>query len=267
MRIWLITGASDGIGAELARQVAARHGPQVGVVLAARQLEGLESVASHCRASGAAAWVVPTDVSVQSQCEALVDQTLAKAGRLDVLVNNAGVSGHAQLGDVVDMAWYEEMMRINFWGSAWVTHRALPHVKASRGQICAVSSLAGLVGVPGRTAYCASKWAQTGFFEALRVELRSAGVDVTVAYPGVVDTRIRYRGYDASGRPAGKSGLDERGAMPVDECAQLILEGIQRRRRDVVMTSKGKLGRWLKLLAPDVVDRLAEAALKKPGSS
>ena len=113
-------------------------------------------------------------------------------------------------------------MRVNLWGSAWVTHAALPHLKASRGLIVAVSSLAGLVGVPGRTAYSASKFAMAGFFEALRTELRGAGVSVTTAYPGVVDTRIRYHGYNARGEAAGRSGLKEDGAMPVAECARLM---------------------------------------------
>lgn len=264
MKVWLITGASDGIGAELARQVARRHGSNVTLVLAARKRDSLEAVAAQCATSGAKTVVVPTDVSVRIDCQALVKQTVEQAGQLDVLVNNAGVSGHAELADVSDMGWYEDMMRVNLWGSAWVTHTALPHLKASRGQICAVSSLAGLVGVPGRTAYCASKWAQTGFFEALRVELIKDGVGVTIAYPGVVDTQIRYRGYAANGQPAGRSGLDEEGAMPVAECARLILDGIERRERDVVMTTKGKLGRWLKLLAPGKVDQLALAALKRP---
>ena len=92
-----------------------------------------------------------------------------------------------------------------------------------------MASLAGLVGVPGRTAYSGTKFAMTGFFEALRVELAPTGVSVTIAYPGVVATEIRYRGFNAQGEPAGKSGLDERGAMSVEECARLIVEGAERR--------------------------------------
>jgi short-subunit dehydrogenase len=103
----------------------------------------------------------------------------------------------------------------------------------------------------------------TGFFEALRVELAEQGVSVTIAYPGVVATEIRYRGFNAQGQAAGKSGLDERGAMPVEECARLIRVGMQRRERDIVMSFKGKLGRWLKLLAPALVDKMARAALNK----
>jgi len=88
-------------------------------------------------------------------------------------------------------------------------------------------------------------------------------VSVTIAYPGVVATEIRRRGFDAQGRPAGRSGLDERGAMSVERCARLILDGAEARRRDIVMTARGRAGRWLKLVAPDLVDRLALRALAR----
>jgi len=102
----------------------------------------------------------------------------------------------------------------------------------------------------------------TGFFEALRAELKGAGVSVTTAYPGVVATQIRYRGYNAAGQAAGASGLKEDDAMSVEECARLILDGMERRQREVVMTGKGKLGRFLKLLAPGLVENMALAVLK-----
>lgn len=263
----IITGASDGIGAELARQLAQESGGKLSLVLAARSKDKLAHVAQQCRNLGSKVLVRPTDVGQEADCRALIDETIAQYGRIDTLVNNAGMSAHAMLSDVRDMAWYEQLMRINLWGSAWCTHSALPYLKASRGRIVAVSSLAGLVGVPGRTAYSATKFAMTGFFEALRMELAEHGVSVTIAYPGVVATEIRYRGFNAQGQAAGKSGLDERGAMPVEECARLIRVGMQRRERDIVMSFKGKLGRWLKLLAPALVDKLARAALNKQSSA
>jgi NAD(P)-dependent dehydrogenase (short-subunit alcohol dehydrogenase family) len=207
---------------------------------------------------------VPTDVSEEAQCRALIDAAVQQFGGLDALINNAGVSAHALFEQVSaqDLGWYERLMRINLWGSVWCTHAALPHLKASHGSIVAVSSLAGLIGVPGRTAYSASKFAMAGFFEALRIELKPAGVSVTTAYPGVVDTRIRYHGYNARGEAAGVSGLKEDGAMTVAECARLILDGLKRRQREVVMTGKGKLGRFIKLIAPGMVEDMALAALK-----
>jgi short-subunit dehydrogenase len=259
-KVIVVTGASDGIGAELARQLAAQR-PRL--VLAARRTVELEVVAEECRRIGAACLTVRTDVADQADCRALIDAAVARFGRLDVLVANAGVSGHARLDEVTDLAWYERMMRINLFGTLWCCHAALPHLKASRGLIVGVSSLAGKIGVPGRTAYSASKFAQAGLLEALRAELVDDGVAVTIVYPGVVATRIRHHGFGADGKAAGKSGLDESGAMPVETCARQIVGAMTARRRELVMTAKGRLGPWLKLLAPGLVERMARAALKK----
>ncbi|WAC72290.1 SDR family oxidoreductase [Roseateles sp. SL47] len=259
----IITGASDGIGAELARQWAQREGSKLSLVLAARSADKLAAVAAECQALGARTLVQPCDVEDPLACQALVHAALGAFGSIDVLVNNAGMSAHALFDEVKDLAWYQQLMRINLWGSAWVTQAALPAIKASRGRIVAVSSLAGLLGIPGRTAYSATKFAMTGFFEALRTEVASHGVSVTIAYPGVVNTQIRHRGFNARGEASGHSSMDERGAMSVQTCARLILDGTLARERDIVMTAKGKLGRWLKLLAPGLVDRLALNALKR----
>jgi NAD(P)-dependent dehydrogenase (short-subunit alcohol dehydrogenase family) len=263
MKTYVITGASDGIGAELARQLAARQRAGAALVLAARNAERLADVVAQCESLGAAALAVPTDVTQEAQCRALIDTALRQFGSIDCLVNNAGVSAHALFEEVraEDLHWYQDLMTVNLWGSVWCTHAALPHLKAARGQVVAVSSLAGLVGVPGRTAYSATKFAMTGFFEALRTELKPAGVAVTIAYPGVVATEIRRHGLNAQGRPAGKSGLKEDDAMPVDECARLILQGMEARTREVVMTTRGKLGRFVKLIAPGKVEDMALAAL------
>ena len=262
VRVVVITGSSDGIGAEMARQLAASEGANVALVLAARNRDALELVAGACSALGAQTLVVPTDVSVQQQCRDLVAAAVARFGRIDALINNAGRSAHALFEEVVDLGWYEELMRINLWGAVWCTHAALPHLKASRGSIVAVSSLAGLVGVPGRTTYGATKFAMTGFFEALRAELKGAGVSVTTVFPGVVATSIRHHGFNAAGGQAGMSGLKEDAAMSVEECARLILDGMNRGKREVVMTAKGKVGRWIKLIAPGLVEKLALAALR-----
>ena len=261
-RVVVITGASDGIGAEMARQLAAREGAQVALVLGARGAPLLDTVAGQCRALGAQTLSVAFDAAIQEDCRRLIRAAMTRFGRIDVLINNAGRSAHALFEEVDDLGWYEELMRVNLWGSVWCTQAALPHLKDARGSIVAVSSLAGLVGVPGRTAYCATKFALSGFFEALRVELAPSGVSVTVAYPGVVATRIRQRGFNARGEEAGVSALKEEKAMPVDECARLILAALARRQREVVMTAPGKLGRWLKLIAPGVVDRMARNAVK-----
>lgn len=261
MKVIIVTGSSDGIGAEIARQLARKHGAQLTLVLAARNEERLREIAAECAGHGAQILVLPTDVAVEAQCRRLIAATVEKFGRIDALINNAGRSAHALLEEVQDLGWYEELMRINFWGSVWCTHAALPYLKASKGSIVAVSSLAGLIGVPGRTAYSATKFAMGGFFEALRAELKTAGVSVTTVYPGVVATRIRHHGFNAAGGQLGHSSLKEDNAMPVEECAGLIIDGMQARRREVVMSFKGKLGRFMKLIAPGRVEAMALAAV------
>ncbi|MDE2428515.1 MAG: SDR family oxidoreductase [Burkholderiales bacterium] len=262
-KVVIITGSSDGIGAEMARQLARRYGAKIALVLAARNKEALDTVAAECGQSGSAVLTVKTDVGIEAECRQLIATTVEHFGAIDVLINNAGKSAQALFEDVDNLAWYEELMRINFWGSVWCTHAALPYLKTSQGSIVAVSSLAGLIGVPGRTAYSATKFAMGGFFESLRSEVREAGISVTTAYPGVVATRIRYHGYNAAGEAAGSSGLKEDKAMSTEECASLILRGMEQRKREVVMTASGKLGRWLKLIAPGLVEKMAMAALKK----
>jgi short-subunit dehydrogenase len=264
MNVTIITGGSDGIGAEMARQLAARHQQDIALVLAGRSQQKLDAVASQCLAHGSQVLCVAMDVAQEAQCRSLVDQALQQFGRIDTLVNNAGMSAQALFEDVLaqDLHWYESLMKVNLWGSVWCTHAALPHIKATRGRIVAVGSLSGLIGVPGRSAYAATKFAMTGFFEALRAELRSSGVSVTVAYPGVVTTQLRHRGFNARGEAAGSSGLKEDDAMPVEECARLIVDGMERRQREIVMTAKGKIGRFLKLIMPGLIDKMALAALK-----
>jgi short-subunit dehydrogenase len=259
-QVVVITGASDGIGAALARRMSTEK-PRL--VLAARSADRLEAVAAECRTLGAQALAVATDVTDAEQCRVLIDRAVEAHGRLDMLVNNAGVSMHAWFEDTTDFSTYERLLRVNFLACVALTRHALPHLKRTRGLIVGVSSLAGKTGVPARTAYCASKFAQGGFFEALRIELAGTGVDVTMIFPGVVATDIRRHGWNAAGTTAGFSGLAEEGAMPVDECVRQMIDAIRSRRRELVMTGRGRLGLWLKLLAPRAVDRLALAALHK----
>jgi short-subunit dehydrogenase len=262
-RVIAITGASDGIGAELARQAS---GKGVWLALGARNEEKLEAVAVECRALGAEAVAIRCDVGAEHDCRNFIEETARKYSSLDILINNAGVSGHARFEEVTDFSWYEDMMRVNYMGSLYCTRYAVPHLKKRRGQIVAVCSLAGKVGVPGRTAYSPTKAAQALFFEALRLELK--GIDITVVYPGVVATNIRLHGYGPDGKPAGKSGLKEDKAMSVEECARQILAATHARRRQLVMTLQARIGLWLQLIAPEMVDRMVlKAIVKNRGES
>src|SRR5262249_38280488 len=155
---------------------------------------------------GAQAIAIGTDVTDEAQCRTLVERAVQSFGRIDTLVNNAGVSMHAWFEETTDFSTYERLLRVNFLSCVALTRFALPHLKRARGLIVGVSSMAGKTGVPARTAYCASKFALGGFFEALRIELRGSGVDVTMVFPGVVATEIRRHGLNGAGNSAGVSG-------------------------------------------------------------
>ena len=158
-------------------------------------------------------------------------------------------------------------MRVNYLSAVYCTHYALPHIKARKGQLVAVSSLTGKTGVPTRTAYAASKHAMQGFFDSLRVELLGTGVDVLVVSPEFVATDIRSRALGPDGKPLQASRRDEsRDTMDVHTCVAQIVRAVDRRDRELVMTAKGKVGMFLKLVAPGLVDRIALRAVQERDS-
>ncbi|PTL84027.1 SDR family oxidoreductase [Vitiosangium sp. GDMCC 1.1324] len=257
----VITGASAGIGEELAVALAER-GAQL--VLAARSEELLARVKQRCEQAGGQALVVPTDVGDPEACRRLVARAVEAFGGIDYLVNNAGLTMRGLFEDVTDLSLFERLMRVNYLGSVYCTHEALPHVKARRGMLVAISSLTGKNGVPGRTGYSASKHAMQGFFDSLRIELRGTGVDVLVVSPGFVATDIRVRALGPDGTP-GKSDIPEEthGMMSVRTCADIILRAMERREREVVMMPAAKLIMALKAFVPGVLDSFAARTMKK----
>ncbi len=255
-----ITGASKGIGAELARQLAAQGAK---LVLAARNEKELEAVAEQCRKAGASVVTVKADVAVERDCQAIVAGAVLAFGRLDTLVNNAGISMWARFEDIQDMSILERIMQVNYMGAVYCTHHALPHLRESKGRVVGVASLAGRTGVPTRTGYSASKHAMTGFFDSLRIELEGSGVTVTMIYPGFVATGIRENATGPDGKAIMVSPVKEGEVMGVEKCARRIVRAIERREREVVMTARGKIGLWLKLLAPSLIDRMAKRAIER----
>jgi short-subunit dehydrogenase len=184
-------------------------------------------------------------------------------GRLDTFVNNAGVSMWARFEDIQDMSILERIMQVNYMGAVYCTRHALPHLRESGGRLVGVASLTALVGVPTRTGYSASKHAMRGFFDSLRIELDGSGVSVTMIYPGFVSTGIRENATGPDGKPIEISPVKEGEVMSVDDCARRIVRAIERREREVVMTARGKIGLWLKLIAPGLIDRIAKRAIEK----
>ena len=259
-KVVVVTGASAGIGRAVCRELAPQR-PRL--VLAARDEARLHAVAEECRARGAEALVAPTDVTVPEQCRTLVERTLARFQALDALVNNAGTSMWARFDEVRDLSVFEALMRVNYLGSVYPTYYALPELKRRRGQIVCVASLAGLTGVPTRTGYAASKHAMIGFFDSLRVELRGTGVSVTVVAPDFVVSEIHRRSLDADGEPLGQTPMQESKIMTTEACARMIVRAMSGRRRLVVGSLRGRVGRWARLVSPALIDRIAARAVRR----
>jgi short-subunit dehydrogenase len=240
----ILTGASRGIGAQLAYQLADQGAR---LALAARSISHLEAVAEDCRKRGAKTIAVPTDVTDEAQCQRLVEQTVSTYGRLDTLLVNAGYGYPQRLDAMPDLTHLKEEIALNYLGVVHCAYYALPHLKQSRGRIVGVSSFGALVGLPGTIGYNSSKHAMRGFLNTLRAELQGTGVTVTVAYLGAIRTE---RLYETMGENVSKVP-----SMSPERCAELILSAAARRQRQVIMTLRGKLVFWLSLLIPTVLDR------------
>lgn len=256
----LITGASEGIGRALALSLA-RERPNL--VLAARNAGRLESLAGECRALGAEAYPVATDVTERAACEALVAATAGCYGGLDVLVANAGGTMWSRFDALADLGLFEQLMRLNFHSNVWLTAAALPHLARSRGLIVPVASLAGLTGVPERTAYAATKHALVGFYESLRIEIAGNGIDVTIVAPDFVLSEIHKRAIGPDGKALGASPLQQRRIMTAEECARRMHQAMARRQRLLITSLRGRAGRFLKLVAPSLIDRMALRAIRE----
>lgn len=256
----VLTGASEGIGRALALELA-RH--RLALVLAARSRERLEEAARECEAAGSQCLVVPTDVTDARQCRALIDAAVARFGRIDVLINNAGSTMWSRFDALSDLGVIEQVMRVNYLSAVYLTAAALPWLKQTRGRLVAVTSVAGLTGVPERTGYAASKHAMTGFFDSLRIELDGSGVSVTVIAPDFVRSQIHTRAIGPDGRPLGASPMQVKRIMSAEECARLAARAIEKRQRLLITSLRGKLGVWLKLVAPSLIDRIAARAIRE----
>lgn len=257
----IITGASSGIGEALALRLAA-EGAWLG--LAARRADRLEAVAEACRRIGGRAVALPTDVSDEQACRALVEHIHREYGRLDMLVNNAGLTVAAKLADLHNLDLFRHVMNVNFYGALYCTYYALPHLLAGAGRLVNVSSMGGKLAIPYNSGYVASKFALGGLSNALRLELARAGVSVTLVCPHWVVSEFHESYLDRDGQQKGPAGraLYTKRTMTADRCAQITLEAARRRKREVLM-GPAKPVLWLQALSPALADRLIQGAFMR----
>jgi len=251
-KVVIITGASSGIGKALSVELAGRGAI---IVLAARSWDKLREIEKELNAGGARVMAVQADVSLEADCRKLIAAAIEKFGRIDVLINNAGISMRA-LFDQVDLDVIRRLMEVNFWGTVYCTKFALPYLLQTKGSVVGVSSIAGFKGLPGRTGYSASKFAMQGFLETLRIENLKKGLHVLITCPGFTASNIRNNALAADGSLQGDSPRDEESMMKADEVAVKIADAVEKRKKILVMTMQGKMIVLLNKLFPFFMDRL-----------
>lgn len=257
--VW-ITGASSGIGEALAVRFA-RDGARL--VLSARRQSELERVAASCRDAGLTedqVLVLPLDVTDWESLPGAVRAVLDTFGTIDLLVNNAGVSQRSLCKDT-DMAVYQKLMEVDVMGQIALTKAVLPHMlERGSGHLAVTASVAGKVGVPLRTGYCAAKHAVMGFFDALRAEVEGEGVKVSTIVPGFIRTDISRNALAGDGSAFGEVDEDIAGGMEVSECAEVVFKGLKAGKREIPV-GKGKemAALWIKRIAPEVLFRITRA--------
>ncbi len=244
-KVVVITGASTGIGKELAFEFA-RKGSTV--VLGARDIKKLEENAELIKKSGGRALAIQVDVSRRFQVESLIHRTITEYGRLDVLVNNAGISPGK--GTILDNT--EEQVRatldVNFMGGLYGVWAAAPHMeKAGGGQIIFVSSIIGKRGIPLNSAYCSSKFAVQGLTESIRPELALKNIHVLNVCPAGVDTPF----YEHNDKTARRTFL----LHPADKIAKRIVKACEQEKREALLTWDARLLHFLSFLAPGLMDK------------
>lgn len=254
--IW-ITGASSGIGEALAVRFA-RDGARL--VLSARRESELERVAARCREVGIEqdqVLVLPLDVTDWEGLPGTVQRVLDTFGGIDLLVNNAGVSQRSLCKDT-DMSVYQTLMDVDVMGQIALTKAVLPHMlERASGHLAVTASVAGKVGVPQRTGYCAAKHAVMGFFDALRAEVEDQGIHVSTITPGFIRTDISRNALAGDGRAFGQEDDDIAGGMDVNECADEIFKGLRAKKREIPV-GKGKemAALWIKRISPNTLFRI-----------
>ncbi len=256
-QVMVITGASRGIGAELARQLATRYGNKLALVLAGRDEEALQSVALACKQFGAATLIVKADICAESHCRQIIADTLEQFGSIDVLVNCAGRFLYESLLEHEHLANAQEIMRSNFWGSVWCTQAALPHLINSRGRIVCLAAQFSTAALPGRSAYFASKQALVNYFQAMAMELTHSGVSISLVYPDLVATRARQLDLISSGLKHMPR------AVSVTECAEQIVQGLEAREPAIYISHYMRPLRYLHKLRQHCLNLLRHARWRR----
>jgi short-subunit dehydrogenase len=249
-KVVAITGGSEGIGKALIEALIPLGAK---VATCGRSHDKLYNL--HIQNPNILLHSIVCDVSKEQDCQRFIESTIKTFGGIDILINNAGISMRALVQDLnVDVI--RKVMDVNFFGAVYCTKYALPSIIERKGTVVGVSSIAGYRGLPGRSAYSASKFALQGWLEALRIELMDADVNVMWVCPGFTTSNIRFAALDKEGNRQGETPMDESKMMSAAETAQHILQAVEKKKRTLVLTFTGKRTIFLNRFFPSWTDKL-----------
>ncbi len=258
-KVIIITGASSGIGKALAFALAKKGNK---LVLAGRNKEKLNAVLQKMNEVNISAISIVTDVCKKEDCKNLIHKCITEFGRIDVLINNAGISMRALFNES-DLEVIDKVMNTNFWGTVFCTKYALPYLLQSNGSLVGVSSIAGHIGLPERSAYSASKFAMNGFLESVRSENMENDLHVLIACPGFTASNIRKAALTKDGTPQKESPRNEQKMMTAKKVAKNIICAIDCKKDTLTLSINGKLAVWLNRFFPKLAKRLVFDHFKK----
>ena len=243
----VITGATSGIG----RATALAFGDAgAKVVVAGRREERLNELVRELENKGDEALAVKTDVADQAQVENLIAKAIARFGKIDTLINNAGVGLAASFAEQ-SLDDFKQVMEVNFWGAVYACKAVVPHMRNNKnGLIINISSIFGKRGMPYETAYSASKFALAGFSEALRAELMTENIDVSTVYPGAVQTEI----FETANNQTGLDLAANMPKFPAAEMARVLVQNARFPQAEVVVAGDAIALNFFNKLAPGLVD-------------
>ena len=263
-KVVIITGASSGIGRACAIEFA-KAGCKV--IITGRNANTLAETAIEIKKiQHAEVLEVVSDVSDEADCKKIIDETILCFGKIDVLINNAGISMRALFNNL-DLSVIKKLMDTNFWGTVYCTKYALPEILKNKGSVVGISSVAGYLGLPGRTGYSASKFAMHGFLGSLRCENLKTGLHVMICCPGYTESNIRKTALNQKGQQQGDTPLDEKKLMSAEEVAIHIVTGVKNRKRTIILTAQGKISVLLGKFFPAWLDRMAYNTIAKEADS
>ncbi|MBL7863809.1 MAG: SDR family oxidoreductase [Cyclobacteriaceae bacterium] len=262
-KVVIITGGSSGIGKALAEKFG-KHGSRI--LITGRNASDLDVAVNELKKQGIDASGFVADVSREEDNKRMAEEAIKRFGRIDILINNAGITMRA-LFDEVDLDVIKKVMDINFFGVLYATKYCLPEILKNKGSVVGISSVAGFRGLPARAGYSSSKFALNGFLEVLRTEMLKRDVHVMTACPGFTTSNIRKRSLTKDGTVQGDSPRNEDKMMSAEECALHIYNGVVNRKKILILTLQGKFAVFLNKWLPGLADKLVYNVMAKEANS